>query len=146
MYRKALLTFIIAGLAVSSYLSYSKLLGKSTVCIGGHGGCDIVQNSDYAYLLGIPVAYLGFGTYLLLLALWLVAQNSAEDLSILADQLILGVAFSGTLFSAYLTYIELAVLNAICQWCVVSAILILSICLLAWRLISIDSVDTKSYE
>jgi uncharacterized membrane protein len=33
----------------------------------------------------------------------------------------------GVLFSAWLTYLELFVIRAICQWCVVSAVIVVAI-------------------
>lgn len=118
-----LLLLLSLGLLVSGYLSLSKLLGTSTACLGGSGSCELVQNSAYAYLLGVPVAYLGFSTYGMLLLLWLVKMRDWYDGAELAAQLFLGVALVGALFAAYLTYVELAILNDICQWCVSSALI-----------------------
>lgn len=119
--NQILLVLTIIGVLISGYLSITKLLGTSTVCLGGSGSCELVQNSAYAKLLGIPVAYLGLLTYLGLMVLLLIKWSNWRDLELPAAQLFLGLAIIGALFSAYLTYIELFVIFDICQWCVASA-------------------------
>ncbi|MEM7133075.1 MAG: vitamin K epoxide reductase family protein [Chloroflexota bacterium] len=117
-----LLPLLILGLLISGYLSFSKLIGTATACFGGAGSCELVQNSAYAFILGIPVAYLGFLTYVALFILWIVKIRDWQEWGLLAAQLFLGVALLGAIFAAYLTYVELAILKDICQWCVASAI------------------------
>jgi len=40
------------------------------------------------------------------------------------------VAVSGAVFSAYLTYVEFFVIDAVCPWCVASAIVIAALAVL----------------
>jgi uncharacterized membrane protein len=42
-----------------------------------------------------------------------------------------GFSLTGTIYSAYLTWVELAVLDAICLWCVASALVVTAIAALA---------------
>ena len=116
---------LVVGVTIGLYLSYVKLVDTSPICIGGSSDCSLVQNSIYASLLGVPVAYLGLLAYLALALLWGIKQADWQGWGLLATQLFWGVALFSTLFSAYLTYIELYVLHAICQWCVASALVIL---------------------
>lgn len=103
------------GLAISLYLTITWYDDTIPVCAGGGGGCEKVQTSDYAELSGTPVALLGAIGYALILAC-LALPGDAGRLG--------GVLFGlvGVGFSAYLTYLELFVINAVCQWCVASAI------------------------
>ena len=126
-----LLALVILGLLVSGYLSYAKLFNTATACIGGSQSCEIVQNSVYAYLLGIPIAYFGFLTYVALLILWWVRVTDWQEWGDLGVQGFFGVALTGSIFSLYLTYIELFVLYDICQWCVASVVVIWMTCLLS---------------
>jgi uncharacterized membrane protein len=104
------------GLAVAAYLSYVHYAELEPICAGGGGGCEKVQNSSYAELAGIPVALLGLVGYALIFAsLWLPADNGK-----VAGTLLALVGFG---FSAYLTWVELFEIDAICQWCVASAAL-----------------------
>ncbi len=84
-------------------------------CVGGGGGCERVQNSRYAELGGVPVAVIGLGGYLAILASLVPSGPGGRSATVF-------LALAGAGFSAYLTYLELAVIDAICQWCVASAI------------------------
>ena len=120
----------LVGLAISVYLTYTYTTDQVTLCIGGGVGCDTVQHSPYAWILGVPIPTLGAGAYLLVLGLAAVALRGREpeDWAVLA---LFGTSLVGLLFSAYLTYLELFVIHAICIWCVASAVIQLIIFLLA---------------
>jgi len=104
-----------AGAAVAGYLTYARYTDTTLVC--ATGGCETVQRSDYALLAGIPVAVLGLGAYLILLGTALSASELARVVGAV-------VAVSGTLFAAYLLYAQIVVIDAVCQWCVASDVLI----------------------
>lgn len=121
-----------AGGFVSLYLLLYKL-GFYGQLLCGAGSCQTVQASRYAMLLGVPVAGWGVAWYAAVFAgalAWL--QPGLED----ARWLRIGLeaaAASGLAFSLWLTWIELFQLRAICQWCVVSAVLVTGIAgLVAW--------------
>jgi uncharacterized membrane protein len=122
------------GFAVSAYLAWIKLTGNTASC-GPVGDCESVNNSRYAVIGGVPIALLGALGYLALLAA-LVVEARWQSLSGTARLAALGIGLVGTLYSAYLTYVEVAVLRAVCPYCVVSAIamtLILVLCVLRLR-------------
>jgi uncharacterized membrane protein len=104
-----------AGIAVAAYLTYARYADTAIAC--ATGGCETVQSSRYAEVAGLPVALLGLGAYLAILA-------SAFSASELASAGAAAVALGGAAFSAYLLYIQLAVIEALCQWCLVSDALI----------------------
>ncbi len=116
-----------AGLSISLYLAVTHY-GKKPIACGGIGQCDYVNSSEYASVGGIPVSLLGVGLYAALIAsaLFWSWRPSAEGRMVLYW----GLSLSGAGYAAYLTYVELAVLRAICVWCVVSAV-ILAVSLLA---------------
>jgi uncharacterized membrane protein len=122
------------GVAVAGYLSVTEASGELPQCVAGSSGCATVATSDYAELAGIPVAYLGLGGYLAVAASLLVPGDPGR----LAGATLSLVGFG---FSAYLTYVELFVIDAICQYCVVSAVLMsLLLAATAWRLIAFAGV------
>ena len=128
--RMAIAVLALLGVLDAAYLSMYKLgmIGGITCRVGS---CEQVQNSPQSALFGIPVAVLGLGAYLALLALALVGVQPrfVHDRRIaLAIAAISGV---GMLFSAYLTYVEARVIYMWCQYCVISAILITLIFLLS---------------
>lgn len=127
---KLQLILIVAGIAIASYLTYVKLFGIEPYC-AGVGNCEAVQSSPYAVLLGVPVAIWGLLGYLALLALFLVKRSDWQGLGFLARQAAFLVTLVGVLYSAYLTYLELFVINEICPWCVASAIVMTALFVLA---------------
>ncbi len=121
-----LATLAMAGLGFSSYLMIPHF-GEQTLACGGVGDCNAVQTSDYSEVLGIPVAGLGiaFCAGLLALVLWrLTGLELAIDWAPLA---VFSMTLTGVAYAAYLTYIELFVLETICIWCVsLAAVITLS--------------------
>lgn len=113
----------LAGAGVAGYLTWSKLRGEGLLCIGFRG-CDLVNNSPYAELLGVPVAAWGLGAYLALFLLGLPLWESRDAVRPWVVALSFALALGGWLFSMYLTAIEAFVLRAWCSWCVTSAVLI----------------------
>ena len=123
--RLATVALAVIGLAVSTYLTIVHYAPVPLVCLGTTG-CEEVNRSIYSLVAGVPVALVGAAAYLAMLAvLW------AESLKVIkSDEALLavfGLALAGVLYSAYLTYIELAVLRAVCIWCVTSAAAITAI-------------------
>ncbi len=127
---RLMLILIAAGIVIASYLTYVKLFGIEPYC-AGVGNCEAVQTSPYAELLGVPVSIWGLLGYLALLALYLVKRNNWANLGWVARQLFFLTTLIGVLYSAYLTYLELFVIHAICPWCVASAVVMTALFVLA---------------
>jgi uncharacterized membrane protein len=111
------------GVAISGYLVAKRFTGGSLACTRW-AQCDEVNNSVYSQLYGVPVSVIGLAGYLLLLmlavaALWTEGRTQRRTL-LLSFVLALG----GVGFSIYLTYLEIYVIEALCAWCVASAIVI----------------------
>jgi uncharacterized membrane protein len=129
LFRRLILLFGLVGLAVSLYLTYIKVNPASLLCTGV-GDCEAVNSSAYSEIRGIPIALLGALAYAAILGTLLLEKRS-PFLSEWGPVVIFGMAFAGTLYSAYLTYIEIAVLEKICPYCVTSAVAITAICVLS---------------
>jgi uncharacterized membrane protein len=128
--RMGIAVLALIGLFISAYLTLYKL-GFIGVIQCSVGGCETVQSSQYAVFLGLPVALWGVGAYTVLLVLAILGIQprwAGERWVALA---LFSMAAVGVLFSAYLTYLEAAVIRAWCQWCVVSAVLVFLIFLLS---------------
>ena len=108
--RIAVAALALAGAGIASYLVFEHYSGGSVACTFG-GGCETVQHSRYSSVLGVPVALLGLTAYVALLGL-------AFSRSQVAHAAGLAVALTGVVFSAYLLYAQIALVGAICQWCV----------------------------
>jgi uncharacterized membrane protein len=118
------------GIGVSIYLTYVEISHVQALC-GPVGDCNTVQSSPYARLFGFfPVGLLGALGYLAILASWLLRRYLKGWYAQASGPIIFGMALFGTLFSVYLTYLELFVIRAVCIWCLSSAILITALMLL----------------
>jgi uncharacterized membrane protein len=113
----------LAGIFVAMYLLLYKLgmIGHLTCSIGS---CETVNTSKWASFLGIPVAGWGVAFYVSLFVLALVSTSERYAESRGMALALVVVAATGVLFSAWLTWLELFRIHAICQWCVISAILV----------------------
>jgi uncharacterized membrane protein len=112
----------LGGIGVAGYLSYAYVGNQSIVC-GESQGCDLVAQSSYAWMFGLPIASFGFLAYIVLLVLLLVRRRVGENLEAYIPLAVFGISLVGVLFSAYLTYLELYVILAVCRWCVASALI-----------------------
>jgi uncharacterized membrane protein len=110
------------GLGVAVYLAYVESVHVEAVC-GPVGECNIVQASPYAQILGIPIAVLGMLNYLGIIVLWAVQKYVGGRLAYFSALGLLGLTLFGTIFSIYLTCLELFVIHAVCAWCLSSAVI-----------------------
>jgi phosphatidylglycerol:prolipoprotein diacylglycerol transferase len=106
--ERLLMVLTIIGIGIALYLTYVKFTSSPILC--GIGDCDVVQNSKYAQFLGIHLGVWGLVYYL---ALFTTFHNKWKKFTQL--WLIWGI-----LFSTYLTYLEIFVIKAVCDWCLAS--------------------------
>ena len=109
--RLAAAAAALAGAGVTAYLLSVRWGGGELVC--RTGGCETVQSSDYAELLGIPVAALGLGAYAAIAFLVLVASPVALAAAV-------SLALAACAFSAYLLVVQVSVIGELCDWCLLN--------------------------
>ena len=114
--RLALAVVGVLGLGVAAYLTWVHYNPGALVCTRG-GGCETVQRSHYAVLLGIPLAVYGVAAWAGVLALVAVDTPTARTL-------LLAVAVVATAFSIYLVVLQLAVIDAVCVWCLANDVVL----------------------
>jgi uncharacterized membrane protein len=125
--RIAAAVLALIGIGVATYIVIADSGGGAPKCLAGGSGCETVADSHYSHLAGVNVAVFGIFGYVVLLAAAIVPGDSGRFGGFLA-------ALVGFGFSAYLTYLEIFVIDAICQWCVASAVVMaLSLALAAAR-------------
>jgi uncharacterized membrane protein len=113
--RGATAALAVVGIGIAGYLTWVRYAGLDPVCVGGGGGCERVQASRWSELAGVPVAVLGLAGYTAILA----SLALPDELGRIAAAFLALVGFG---FSAWLTYVEIVEIEAICQWCVASAV------------------------
>ena len=116
--RFSIAVLALAGSAISGYLTYIHYADATIFCTTG--GCETVQSSRYAEIAGLPVAVLGLAGYVLIFLTTLGRGEVARVTGV-------SLALTGFFFSAYLVYVQLALLGAICQWCVASDVVMSAI-------------------
>lgn len=114
------------GLLDAAYLTILKYTNNKTMCIQGLGDCWSVNISRYSMIAGIPVAVLGVIAYFVIILLLILEKRGAfwRSRGVLIH---FGLSLVGVLYSLYLTYLEIAVIRAICPFCVLSAICMLAL-------------------
>ena len=109
-------TFLAAlGIGIATYIAIESAGGGAPVCVGGSSGCATVAESSHSHLLGVNIAIFGIIGYVLLLGAAMLRGDGPRMAGF-------ALALVGFGYSVYLTYLELFVIDAICQWCVASAI------------------------
>ena len=129
--RQLVALLALLGLLIAIYLTLYKT-GAIAELNCTVGSCETVQTSRWATFLGLPVAAWGIVFYVALLALALSGVQGSLAESRAVSVALVAVTGWGVVFSTWLTYLELFVIHAICQWCVVSAILVTIAFVVAW--------------
>ena len=116
----------LAGIFISIYLTLYKLglIGELNCSIGS---CETVNTSRWSIFLGLPVAAWGLLFYLDVFGVAVLGTLPRWENQPVISIVLVAQAAIGVLFSAWLTYLELAVIHAICIWCVTSAVIVLII-------------------
>jgi uncharacterized membrane protein len=125
------ISFVLAflGMLDSAYLLVYKLTNINAMCLG-NGGCHDVNFSAYSEIGGIPISLFGIAAFLVIAGILLLEPRTkfmAEN----GPLAIFGISLAGVAFSAYLTWLEIYVIHAICPFCVASAVIITLIFILA---------------
>lgn len=118
--KKATLMIACLGVVDAIYLSIIKFTNNKAMCIPGVGDCWSVNNSRYSEFFGIPISIFGALAYLCIIGLLLFSKKN-KILAEYASIFIFGISLVGFLFSMYLTYLQFAVINAVCPFCILSA-------------------------
>lgn len=133
--RRAIAFVATLGIGVAAYIAIAESAGGSPVCLAGGSGCKTVAESSYSHVAGVNIAVFGIIGYALLLASAFLANDLARFGGFV-------VALGGFGYSVFLTYIEVFKIEAICQWCIASAVLMTVLFLLnATRLIGYGGTD-----
>lgn len=128
LYR-ASIALVIIGLAVSIYMTIYKISGNDGMCLGS-GDCSTVNASRFSEVNGIPVAVFGIIGYAAILFVH-IFETRNEFFRKNGTLLIFGMGLTGFLFTLWLVYVELVLLNAICPFCVTSQVAMTIIFILA---------------
>src|SRR3954453_23749215 len=131
--RITLIVLTVIGIALASYLTYIHYANVKPLCGRGGGTCLKVQTSEFSKHAGVPVALIGLIGYIVILGTLLAPDEERWRFATVA------LTLGGFGFGAYLTYREVFTLEAICEYCVGSAVLMtILLCLSLWRFLRGD--------
>ena len=109
-----ILALALVGMLLSGYLTYSAWQGQSVAGCTVGSACDVVLNSRWSRLLGMPTSFWGFLTYALLAA---IAWNKTTPSQ---WKMAWTVTIVGLFYSLYLTGVSLIALDSACPYCLTS--------------------------
>jgi uncharacterized membrane protein len=132
--RGASALLALAGAGVAGYLLWARESGSGLMC--ATRGCETVQSSQYAEVLGIPVALLGVACYVALFMTALVPNANARVLHVV-------LALTAAIFSTYLLYVQLELIDAVCSWCLVSDGIVTGLAVLALIRMRIETFESS---
>ena len=118
--RRISIALAVLGMLVSVYMTIFKLTDNQSMCLG-NGGCSVVNSSIYSEVYGIPVAVIGMAGYAADPGSS-PAPGRSQFLQDNAVMLVFGLALAGFFFTLYLIYVELALIHALCPFCVTSQV------------------------
>lgn len=128
--RMAIAILSLIGTFLATYLTLYKLGYLETLACGT-GSCEVVQASRWSKLFGLPVALWGAGFYLAMFVLAAAGSMGKLAESRRVGRVLALMSGAGVLFSAWLTYIEVWRLHAICRYCVTSACIVMAVFVLS---------------
>jgi uncharacterized membrane protein len=140
--KKATILIAILGILDAIYLTVIKFTGIKALCIEGIGDCWTVNNSRYSEWNGIPISLFGILAYFSIILI-LTLQNRVKFLFDFGSIFVFGIALSGFFFSIYLTYLQFAVIKAVCPFCIVSATTMTIVFILSLITLLKDQRDTN---
>jgi uncharacterized membrane protein len=117
---------VVIALCITGYMTYNKFAGQALPCSNtGPVNCEVVENSAWAYILGIPTATWGMAAHLLILAV-LVLETRNAFFGTNGVLILFGITLFGVLYHSYLLfYVSIYLLGSLCPWCIAAAICML---------------------
>lgn len=123
-----LLAISLIGFLDASYLTIEHFRGVVPPC-DLTLGCELVTTSSYSTIINIPVALLGAFYYLAMLGMLIYFLQKQHERTL---RHIRYLSIAGFLASAYFVYLQVWVIQAICQWCMLSALTSTAIFIISW--------------
>jgi uncharacterized membrane protein len=126
-----MLVFAFIGIADAFYDSYSIYIGRLLWCPPPIDGCNVVANSPYARIFGVPLGYFGLVYYLYMFALAALLALDPFSRGLRLGALL--YAALGVFFSICFMYVSFSFIHAFCIYCMISAVMTFSLFITALR-------------
>lgn len=142
--RVSVVVLTVVGLVISAYMAYIELTANPAVC-GAIGDCNAVQQSEYAFIMGVPIGVIGLVGYVCMLGLSLmvifapIVYRSGFVIMLQIFVIIAGI------FTIYLTFLEPFVIGAVCTWCLLSALVVMNLMWLVLPMVRAEETKVTHY-
>lgn len=113
--NRAILILAAAGMLVTAYLTGTTWWAAAPAFCDAGSGCDVIRQSRWSTVMGLPLSFWGFLVYALLAFVAFRPMAAAKRWTWLWRITVMGLAIS-----LYLTAVSLISLGAACLWCVLS--------------------------
>ncbi len=125
-WKKAILALASIGLIDTGYLTYSHYQAQILRCFGHTvvNACQVVTESIYSTILGVPVALIGLCFYIFLITVTILSFKNKYNFLL---NLLLPITTLAMLMSLRFVYLQVAVIGYICYYCMLSATLSLTL-------------------
>ena len=114
-----MLALTLIGIAVAVYVARGNYTGQPLWC-PIIDGCNVVVNSPYSRVFGVPMSYFGFIYYLYMFAL--AARLAFEPFSNSLRFRAVLYAAMGAVSSMYFMYLQVAFIREVCSYCLIAAV------------------------
>lgn len=121
MQNITILILSILGIAITTYINLAHILKKKVICPVNSKSCNIVLDSKYSRTLGIKNEAIGLAYYIAIIIAVFVINSPSIIYSVKVAS---GLAM---LYSIILLGIQTKVLKNYCSWCIITAIINISI-------------------
>lgn len=142
--RVAVVLLTVVGLVISGYMAYVEMTANPAVC-GVIGDCNAVQQSEYAFIFGVPIGVIGLLGYLFMLFLSLIVIASPSTYRHRFVVMLQTVVIVAGAFTIYLTFLEPFVIGAVCVWCLLSSLVVMNLMWLVLPMVKPDGQTTTEY-
>lgn len=140
----AVAVLTVVGFTISLYMAHIELTANPAVC-GLIGDCNAVQQSDYAFIMGIPIGVIGVLGYVLMFVISFIIRFVPERYRATFVTLLQGLVVGAVIFTIYLTFLEPFVIGAVCAWCLLSSLVILNLMWLVLPIIQTEDHNDVLY-
>jgi uncharacterized membrane protein len=116
------LALCVIAFFITGYLTYTKWAGVQTECLaGGMFNCEVVLNSAWSSILGIPTSLYGFVAHVIIAGIVLLSMRNVEFFVNNKALLLFGFTLFFAIYHTYLIYVSFFILRALCPWCLAAA-------------------------
>ncbi|HEY4479162.1 MAG TPA: vitamin K epoxide reductase family protein [Candidatus Paceibacterota bacterium] len=144
VYQSLIIALALFGFGISFHIFRTKKRADVLVC-PLNLDCTTVVHSEYSRLLFVPLEWWGMSYYLIAAAMYTLFITTPESYTGPAIIFILTISTLAFLVSIYLTLVQLFILKHFCTWCLISALISITIFIIGFSISEYSIISLKSF-